>query len=521
MTTLYDVVNGQVEQPFPPPSYPSTPEPRKPSPDLEEQLAKVRAERLRRIEVEKTRRLLLRELEAFVQHFWSILEPDIPLVWNWHLTVLCKVLMGVEQTPDSKGVINIPPGLGKSLLLVFFRGYLWAKRPSLRFLSASYVSDLSVRDNVKLRELILSATYQELFPHVKIKGDQNAKEKFETTAGGWSIATSVGGPGTGEHPDYKFIDDPISEKQSRSEAERKAANQWIDRTLTTRGVVRDVRTVMIMQRLAEDDPTGHVLAQGGWWHVRFPMRYEGVRVDTRTGEVIHRPDPLDPRTTEGELLMPQLFTEQKVYTIELALGPYGTAGQLQQRPVPEGGGLFKREWFKFVDSGPSMARRVRGWDTAGTEDDGCYTVGVRVAEVNGIIYIEDVVRGQWGPAGVDTVMRQVTEFDGIGVAQRELREPAAAGKAVMAARTKLLRGYDHGEFVATGDKVTMAKPLRAQAEAGNVYLVRGDWNETFLREFENFPGKLKDQVDAAACAYNAVLLEPEPELSDWATWRKH
>jgi predicted phage terminase large subunit-like protein len=69
-------------------------------------------------------------------------------------------------------------------------------------------------------------------------------------------------------------------------------------------------------------------------------------------------------------------------------------------------------------------------------------------------------------------------------------------------------GYDYAGVSITGDKVTRAKPFRAQVEAGNVKLVRGAWNEAFIQELCMFPtGKHDDQVDASSCAFNALLLE--------------
>jgi predicted phage terminase large subunit-like protein len=267
-------------------------------------------------------------------------------------------------------------------------------------------------------------------------------------------------------------------------------------------VLRDVAILLIMQRLDENDLTGHLLSksEGGWEHVMFPMRFEPARKDIR-----------DPRTKEGELLWPALLTEKKVRLLESDLGPYGTAGQLQQRPAPEGGGLFKREWFKIVDARPSgpMVRRTRGWDTAGTEGDGDWTVGVKIAESNGLFFIEDVIRGQWGPNGVDSVMLQATQMDGPRCAQREEREGGASGKAVIAARAKTLVGFDYQEVSISGSKITRSKPYRAQCAAGNVFLLRAEWNEAYISELCTFPtGRHDDQVDASSAAFNAVLLEP-------------
>jgi predicted phage terminase large subunit-like protein len=233
-----------------------------------------------------------------------------------------------------------------------------------------------------------------------------------------------------------------------------------------------------MQRLAEMDLAGHLLARGGFEHVMFPMRFDVKRADKR-----------DPRTEEGELLWPALFTEERVRRLELDLGPWGTASQLQQTPSPEGGGLFKREWFGVVEAAPVKAR---------------------LAEADGIYYIEDIVRAQLSPHGVDMLMRQCAESDGIAVRVREEREGGSSGKAVVDARAKMLNGYDYKSVTLGTDKVTRAGPFRSQVEAGNVKFVRGCANmEEALRELALFPvGKHDDVPDSLSCAYNALLLEP-------------
>lgn len=464
-------------------------------------------------------------LKGFTSYFWDVLEPDIKLSWNWHLDELCDVMQSVYDGDSFKEIINVPPGTMKSLLIsVFFRAWVWSKDPSKRFLAASYGSHLSIRDNVKLRNLVTSAKYKALF-EVHLTGDTNAKEKFENSAGGWSIATSVGGAGTGEHPDFIIVDDPLTEQQSRSKADRDSANNWIDRTLSTRGVTRNVRTVLIMQRLHEEDPTGHLAAKGGWHHIVFPMRYIGF-VKFTDGRV-EAPDPLDRRTTKGDLLWPSLFDDQKVRSLEIALGPYAAAGQLQQQPSPEGGGLFKRAWFTILDTLPAnITRTRRGWDTAGTEGGGDYTVGVRMSEFDeGKYLIDSVVRGQWGPDAVDKIILNTAKSDGKKCGVREEKEGGSAGKAVVTARAKSLRGFDYEGVVITGDKVTRARPFRAQCEAGNVYLLRGDWNEEYISELCAFPTAAKDdQVDGSSCVFNSLLMEEAPfdhveaGMTSAATW---
>lgn len=466
------------------------------------------------IEFELTRRRLLSSLRDFVEYFWTVVEPDQKLSWNWHLDELCDALDRQERgdADYAKLVFNVPPGTMKSLLLLFRRARLWARNPSLRFLLASYGSHLSERDNTKLRTLVQSAKYRALFPHVVLVKD--SVQRLDTTAGGWSIATSVGGVGTGEHPNYVDIDDPITEQQSRSKADRESANTWIDRTLSTRGVVLDVRVTLIMQRLHEEDPAGHVRKKGGWKFIVFRMRFDPAK-----------PEPRDRRTKKNELLWPSLFTPKKVHDLEIALGPYGTAGQLQQEPAPEGGGFFKREYFTIVPASavPVSRNRVRGWDTGGGNSiDADRTCGVRMSEIcireprgddPGLFhyYVEHVIVEITKDNG--SLIHETAKADGKAVSIREEKEPGSAGLTVVRQRASLLRGFDYEEVTVTGDKMTRAKPFRSQCHAGNVFLVEGPWNEEYLDELTHFPtAEHDDLVDGSSCAFNALTTE---RRADW------
>jgi hypothetical protein len=129
-----------------------------------------------------------------------------------------------------------------------------------------------------------------------------------------------------------------------------------------------VKVIVIGQRLHEEDLPGYLLKKdrAGWTLVRWPMRFEKCEcpedVTSRRAARYTRqirsgqPDKRDRRTEQGELLFPQLFDESEGAQLELDLGPLDSAGQLQQRPSPEGGGLFKREWFRYTDEKPKLMR---------------------------------------------------------------------------------------------------------------------------------------------------------------------
>jgi predicted phage terminase large subunit-like protein len=451
-----------------------------------------------------------RSLAAFIRQAWPLVEAT-PLVWNWHIDALCAHLEAVTRGEIRKLLINVPPGCMKSLVTgVFWPTWEWATQPTLRYLCASYSDSLTIRDNVRSRDIVTSRWYREHFPAVQLRADQNQKIRFDTTAGGWRIATSVGGRGTGEHPDRILIDDPHNAKQAESDAERQGALDWLDRTISSRGITRGARLVIIMQRLHEADMSGHILHRADaaeWTHLCLPMRYEpGRQAVTPLGWT-------DPRTVPGDLLWPGLFPEPAVHGLELALGSYGAAGQLQQRPVPAGGGMFQRTWFQAVEAIPASGLSFcRFWDVAGTDGAGDWTVGTLMARTSdGIYFVVDVTRAQKSAGVINALIYQTAQLDAQqygSVRIREEQEPGSSGKAVIAARTKLLAGYDYKGIPSTGEKSMRWRPFAVQAEAGNVHIKAGPWVSPWLNELCVAPfGKHDDQADSAAGAFNELALK--------------
>lgn len=178
---------------------------------------------------------------------------------------------------------------------------------------------------------------------------------------------------------------------------------------------------------------------------------------------------------------------------------------------------FRRSYFEIVDAAPVDAQRIRRWDLAATDEDDAddpdWTVGLKMARTAfGMIYIEHVERFQGSPSRVQDAILNLAAADGkrciVGLPQ----DPGQAGKHQAQYLTSLLAGYRVKSERETGDKVTRAHALSSQAEAGNVKIVRGPWNETFLNELENFPGaRHDDQVDAASGAFN-MLIEKQSGL---------
>ncbi len=436
----------------------------------------------------------------FVKQAWPIIEPGTQLKWGWAMDAICSHLEAVTDGRILRLLMNVPPGTSKSTLVgVMWPAWEWTQNPNLRYISTAHKADLATRDNMKCRRLIQSEWYQARWPIVLVS-DQNAKTKFENDSTGFreSMAfTSM----TGSRGDRVILDDPLSADDANSEAALLSAELAFTETLPTRVNNEKSAIVVIMQRLHDKDTSGLILDRKlPYVHLRLPMRFEADNIcETEIGFK-------DPRTEEGELLFEERFSEKQVADLEKTMGSYAAAGQLQQRPTPRSGGLFNREWFQPLKELPLGCQFVRGWDlAASTKKDSPYTAGVKIGKApDGRLIIADCVRDKMTANGVRTVIKATTISDKCRVSIPQ--DPGQAGKAQKVAFAELLEGFDCRFSPESGDKVTRALPISAQAEAGNVYYLEGEWNKDFIDECAMFPnGKYKDQVDALSRAYSELM----------------
>jgi predicted phage terminase large subunit-like protein len=479
--------------------------------------------------------LCRKHLKKFIRTFWYVIEPVLPLLWNWHLDVICHDLEAVTRGDIDHLIINVPPGTMKSLVVnVFHPAWEWASDPTLRDALFSHGDDVVLRDNVKMRKIATSEQYQRYFPNVRLSGDQNAKEKFETTEQGWRMGSTVHGAGIGQHPDRIRIDDPIKPTKAAapSGVELRAVVDWYRNTISTRGLARAVRIILIMQRLHKEDLTGYLLKNepGRWVHRRFPARYEPpLPPEAREPDYV-APDKKDHRWEPGQLLWaghPVYGNDEMLRNLEATLGNEAP-GQLQQRPVKKGGGIFKRAWFKVITELPvGPYRECRGWDVAATPGGGDWTAGVKIRDYyqSGIrrprFVVMDVVHEQQDSTEVDATLKLTATFDGKACRQREEREPGSAGKTVTMIRGLTMPGYDYREVIVSKDKVTRVSPFRAQCELGNVALLHGPWNQPYVDELCDFTGStadVDDQVDGSGCSFNELMTGEQPVRLAQVMW---
>lgn len=437
------------------------------------------------------RELSSRSLADFARMAWPVLEPSTELKWGWALDAICEHLEAVSRGDCKRLLMNVPPGSMKSLLTgVIWPAWEWQQRPHLRYLGTAHKQDLAVRDAMKCRRLIQSPWYQERWP-VTLVGDNNQKMRFENDRTGFREAMAFEGM-TGSRGDRVIIDDPHSVDDANSTVRLASGVQTFREALPSRVNNDQSAIVIIMQRLNEADVSA-VALDLGYDHLRIPMRYEA-------GQSRHAFGAPDPRTVEGELMFPERFPEAQVADLERTMGSYAVAGQLQQRPSPRGGGLFKADWWRYWNALPQIDYRLIFADTAqktGQEND--YSVfqcwGYTASRQCVML---DQIRGKWEAPEL-LIQARAFWHKHTSSHYAPLRAMKVEDKV---SGTGLIQTLQREGVPCLGikrdrDKVTRAMDAAPYIEAGNVLLPeQAQWLSDFLSECSMFPnGAHDDQVD--------------------------
>jgi len=439
-------------------------------------------------------------------------------VSGWHIDAIIEHLEAVTRGQLRNLLINVPPRHMKSLLVsVLWPAWEWITWPERRWLYSSYGAQLSIRDSIKCRRLVESPWYRQRWAdRFALTSDQNTKGRFDNNRSGYRLSTSVGGAATGEGGDRIICDDPHNVVEAESDSVRKATLDWWDVVMSTR--VNDPKTsakVVVMQRCHQQDLSGHLIEQGGWEHLVLPAEYEGPTRTTSIGFA-------DPRQEHGELLWPERFGPKEIEDLKVSLGSYAAAGQLQQRPSPSGGGLFKRHWFRYwqrpgANLPPVMVRmpdgtqtsiiaieapryvdeQIQSWDCAFKDlETSDYVVGQVWARVGACYLLGDQKRARMDCPTTVKAVRELSQHWPKTYAK--LIEDKANGSAVIQMLAHEIPGIL--PVNPEGGKIARAAAVSPLIEAGNVYLphpLYAPWVNDFIEECAAFPnGAHDDQVDA-------------------------
>lgn len=450
-----------------------------------------------RLDKQEYRQFLEIDLAEYCRFMWDIVEPKREYIHNWHIDAIAEHLQAVTNFEIENLVISMPPRHMKSMIVsVFWQTWSWISRPESRWIFAAYASNLSVRDAVKSRRLMSHPRYLDMFkPKWKFSEDENVKSRYSNNKLGYRVTTSVGGSGTGEGGDYIVIDDPIKASDAQSETIRNSVNTWWNEEMSNRANdPKKVGRVIVMQRLHENDLAGMCLESGDYEELKLPAEYEGSTKVTSIGWS-------DPRTEEKELLWPERFDRDWLEKEKKKLGSYAAASQLQQSPVPKGGGLFKRKWWRYYTELPKQRlRRVQFWDCAqkpGLTND--FSVCSTWDETPNGFYLVNVFREKLETPDLERAA--VAEFLKYRPNAVVIEDKSAGSPLIQYLRQNKTHripviAFDPG----SRDKETRAAASTPTVESGNCFLpLNVSWLNDFLTEHEKFPNDTHDdQVDTTS-----------------------
>jgi predicted phage terminase large subunit-like protein len=445
----------------------------------------------------------------FFLEFWPLVAAET-LHDAWYIRKLCDELQAISErvfrsVPKEYDLIwNCPPGTSKSSIVsILWQPWIWTRMPSARFISGSYSERLALDLSRKSRDVVTSEKYRRLFPNIQLRDDQNTKGYFANTKGGIRYAVGVGGTVIGIHAHFIAVDDPIDPQGALSDLILADSNNWMTETLSRRKVnVMLTPTVLIMQRLHQDDPSGNMVERGG--RVR-----QFILPGDDTWEI--KPTTLKEYYSQDGLLDPVRIPREGLDEAYRELGEAGYAGQYGQSPIPRGGAMFKVDRLHFATQLPTKWKRgpIRYWDKAGTLKGGAFTVGTREAlSLDDKLWVIDVVRGQWDSGLREKKIDETAALDGKSTRQDFEQEPGSSGKGDAEASVRRLtqKGYRASADKVTGDKELRADLFSQWVNLGDVVIYVAPWNRDFIQELRFFPrSKYKDQVDSASGAASRLI----------------
>lgn len=415
-----------------------------------------------------------------------------------HLKLVDDAYMKLDTGEIDRLLITMGPQHGKSSRSRWGSLHRLKNHPEQRIVVASAELTLARTHTRWVRNLIEKDAREQRRLGLDTAKDHRAASDWDLSDGrrGGMYAVGIGGALTGRPADLLVLDDPVKDaKKVERPEQRQAMWEWWTQVAMTRLSPR-ASVVVIMTRWHEDDIAGRILKapDADRWHVlHLPTVCDDPESDLLGREL-------------GEPLWPGRYDRDWLDKQRVLLGSRAFAALYQGRPVPAGGTLLKKEWFKVRPDWPRAGRPLRYWDLAATSaeqgSDPDWTVGALVCLHQGVWYVVDVARFQESPHGLKRRLEVVRDADGPQIPVRAEQEPGSSGKiAVYDLATTVFTGYDFRARTSTGSKVLRANPLAAAAEAGNVVLIDGPWVKAFLDEAESFPfGSHDDQVDAVAGA---------------------
>lgn len=441
------------------------------------------------------RELLRRRTAA--EHLADFVPYTLDLVPARHHRFICEALDRVTEGRSKRIILSAPPGSAKSTYAsLAFPAFYMGRNPGHNVISSSHTADFAEGWGRKVRNLISTKEYADIFETTRLSEDSRAAGQWTLNTMGEYFAVGVGGSVTGRRSDLILLDDPFKGRADADSAKRRdTVWDWFRADLYTRQKPNSA-IVIIATRWHEDDLIGRLLQQmkdGGqqWEYICLPALCTEPKYD-----------PLG--RAEGEALWPNWQNEEMLLKIREDIGPREFRCLYQQDPVPGEGNVVQRHWFQDYRRLPEGLKIIQSWDTGSTNKERsapsvCITAGISPGND---VYLIDV----W---------RRTVEFtELLAHAQRLARHWQARGVLIEdrgngTSLIQTMRRFSTHPVISInpqnyGDKEFRFDLVTPMIQSGKVYLPeKGSWVEDYLYEILAFPdGTYRDQVDATSQLLN-------------------
>ena len=415
----------------------------------------------------------------FVKHVW----PEF--IEGEHHRKIAKKFEDIAYGKIKRLIVNMPPRHTKSEFASYlFPAWMVGKNPKLKVIQTTHTGELAVRFGRKMKNLVDTNEFAQIFDECKIAADSKAAGRWETNKGGEYYAAGIGGAITGRGADLLIIDDPHSEQDALSDTALDSAYEWYTsgprQRLQPGGSI-----VIVMTRWSTKDLTGQLLkAQtepkaDQWEVIEFPA-------------ILPSEKPV----------WPNYWKLEELESVKASLSEAKWQAQWQQNPTSEEGSIIKREWWKKweEDDIPDLVHVIQSYDTAFSKKE---TADFSAITTWGVFYppnkgphliLVDVEKGRW----------DFPELKKIALEQYKYWEPESVIVEQKASGTPLTHelrqiGVPVLNFTPSkgNDKHVRVNSVAPIFEAGKVYIPDRRWAEEMIEECAAFPyGDHDDLVDS-------------------------
>jgi predicted phage terminase large subunit-like protein len=447
----------------------------------------------------------------FVKYVWpSFIAGD-------HHKIFGEKLERVARGELKRLIVNMPPRHTKSEFASYlFPAWVMGQKPETKIIQATHTAELAVGFGRKVKNLLDSDIYRDVFPDIQLARDAKASGRWSTDMGGEYYAVGVGGALAGRGADLCIIDDPVSEQDALSPAALDNIYEWYTsgprQRLQPGGAI-----IIVMTRWSIRDLTAKVLqkqAEGGadqWEVVEFPAIF---------------PDT-------DNVLWPEFWSRDELEGVRASIPVAKWNAQYLQNPTAEEGAIIKREWWNVWDHDdpPVVDYIIQSYDTAFTKSEradysAITTWGVFYPDEGdeAAIILLDAEKGRWEfPELKDAAMRLYEEFEPDMV----LIEQKASGTPLTQDLRKMgipVSGFTPGRGADKFSRMNACSPV---FESGMVYAPETRWAEEVIEECASFPnGEHDDLADSMTQAIlrfrqgSFIRTRSDYEDDDLATYRR-